>query len=88
MTQLPDTYKALAEKYEELLRSTKVLSDSYVRLRTKIPGALLTNWGPSPLEIYTLTEDCLSKLLDEFASTRAANERLEAKLAAMRKIVL
>lgn len=88
MTQLPESYTMLLEKYKELLETNKALSDAYVRLRTKIPGALLTKYGPSSEDIYELTEKCLVAVLEELVHTRVVNEKLEAKVVEMRKIVL
>lgn len=85
---IPTSYEALTEKYHELFNANQALSDAYVRLRSNIPGALNTNYAPTPDEIYTLTEQRLQLLLGELTDLRVSNEKLERKIAAMRKIVL
>ena len=49
----------------EVLLAERELSDAYVRLRRMIPGALSTSTSPTPKEVWTHTESCLKRMVDE-----------------------
>lgn len=65
VNEMNNHYCGLTDKAEKLSNDLRQLSDAYLRLRQKIPGAFDTPYAPSPRQVWETTEKALDDLLKE-----------------------
>lgn len=66
---LMDSDDYLAQLRDVLLVERE-LSNAYIRLRRMIPGAFNTPTAPAPIDVWTHTESCLKRMVDEITQLK------------------
>jgi len=60
-----ELWETQAAKIKELESHLKLLSESYLRLRSMIPGAYNTPTAPTAEQVYSITESALEKFIKD-----------------------
>lgn len=68
------------KRHDQILADYKALGDAYLRLRTKIPGAFKTPYGPTDMQVWETTEQALDRLVAS-ATTPAAPQYMSTEYA-------